>query len=59
MSPRAQAGSTGSQSSTVAVLKSSARSSTATTSGAGRSRHGFDGNYSVAVAAHSRCSSAG
>jgi len=45
------AGSTGSQSSQVAVLKSSARSSTATISGPGRRRHGLAGNHSVAVAA--------
>ena len=39
----------------MAVLKSSARSSTATTSGPGRSCQGFDGNHSVAVAAHTDC----
>lgn len=49
----------GSQSSQVAVLKSAARSSTATIEGPGRSRQGFEGNQSVAVAAHVSCSTAG
>lgn len=43
----------------MAVLKSSARSSTPTSDGLGRSLHGFDGNHSVAVAAHASCSAAG
>ena len=45
----------GSHSSQVAVLKSSARSRTATIAGPGRSRHGLDGNHSVAVAAQVFC----
>ena len=41
----------GIHSSVVAVVKSSARSSTETIEGPGRSRHGLEGNHSVAVAA--------
>ena len=56
---RGYARSTGSHSSQVAVLKSAARSSTATIEGPGRNRQGFEGNQSVAVAAHVDCRAAG
>src|SRR5699024_5241189 len=51
--------STGSHSSVVAVLKSSARSMIDTIDGPGRSRQGFAGNHSAAVAAHVSCRAAG
>jgi hypothetical protein len=49
------AGSMGSHSSHVAVLKSSAWSRIVTIEGPGRRRHGLDGNHSVAVAAQVSC----
>ena len=52
---RCPARSTGNHSSHVAVLKSAARSSTATIEGPGLNCQGFEGNQSVAVAAHVDC----